>query len=132
MPEMRTSWPELIEYSENHNLLAKRLFVVFSTATKGIGPVMENLDPHVEWQTKLERDGIMFAAGPLSTDDEQYWEGDGLFVYRAESRVAAIELAERDPMHSSGARSFTVRPWLLNEGTYTVRLFYSGSSAEVL
>ena len=132
MPEARTSWPELIEYSQNHDLLAKRLFVVFSAATNGIGPVMENLDPHVEWQTKLERDGIMFAAGPLSTDDEQYWEGDGLFVYRAESRAAAVELAERDPMHSSGARSFTVRPWLLNEGTYTVRLFYSGSTVEVL
>ena len=132
MPETRTSWGDLVQYSEDHQLLAKRLYVVFSTATHGIGPVMENLDPHVEWQTKLEQDGIMFAAGPLSTDDEQYWEGDGMFVYRAESRAAAIELAENDPMHRSGARSFTVRPWLLNEGTYTVRLFYSGKHVEVI
>ena len=25
-------------------------------------------------------------------------------------------------MHSSGARTFTVRPWLVNEGTMSVRL----------
>jgi hypothetical protein len=28
-------------------------------------------------------------------------------------------------MHEAGARSFTVRPWLINEGTVTVRLDYS-------
>jgi hypothetical protein len=44
----------------------------------------------------------MFAAGPLSDDAELQWHGDGLFVYRAESRAAA-KLAEADPMHARGA-----------------------------
>lgn len=132
MPDTRTSWADLVKYSEDHDLLAKKLYVVSSTATDGIAPVMENLDPHVEWQTQLEREGVMFAAGPLATDDEQYWEGDGMFVSRADSREAAVALAEKDPMHSSGARSFTVRPWLMNEGTYTVQVFYSGKRAEVV
>jgi hypothetical protein len=28
-------------------------------------------------------------------------------------------------MHSSGARNFTIREWMVNEGTYTVQVFYS-------
>lgn len=74
---------------------------------------------------ELEREGVMFAAGPMWTDDEQSWEGEGLVVVRAESRQAAIAIAERDPMHVSGARSFRVRPWLINEGTLSVRLDFS-------
>jgi hypothetical protein len=31
-------------------------------------------------------------------------------------------------MHTSGARSFQVRPWLINEGTLTVRLDYSSQT----
>jgi hypothetical protein len=37
----------------------------------------------------------------------------------------ATTIADSDPMHSSGARTFTIREWLLNEGTYTVQVFYS-------
>ncbi len=74
----------------------------------------------------------MFAAGPMWTDDEQSWEGDGLVVVRAESRDAAIAIAERDPMHKAGARSFHVRPWLINEGTMTVRLDYSTQKLTII
>ena len=35
-------------------------------------------------------------------------------------------------MHASGARSFTVRPWLMNEGTVTVKIRYSDGSREVI
>jgi hypothetical protein len=37
-----------------------------------------------------------------------------------------MKLAEADPRHASGARSFTLRRWILDEGTFSVRLFYSG------
>ena len=30
-----------------------------------------------------------------------------------------------DPMHQSGARSFTVRPWLVNEGQLSLRIEFS-------
>jgi uncharacterized protein len=72
----------------------------------------------------------MFAAGPLSNDAAQQWRGDGLFIYRAESRDEAVELAEPDPMHACGRR-FGVRPSLLNEGTFSVRLFYSGGKPRI-
>jgi uncharacterized protein len=112
----RMSWPDLLTWSEKHNL----------------GPVLENLEPHIAYQTKLEADGVMFAAGPLSDDAEQEWLGDGLFIYRAGSRDEVVKLAEADPMHASGARRFTVRPWMLNEGTFSVRLFYSGGKPQII
>jgi uncharacterized protein len=130
--EARHPWQELIAWSQEHNLLAKRLYLVLSEPTQGLGPVLDNLDDHVAYQTRLENEGVMFAAGPLSNDDETEWLGDGVFVYRAESHTEAIAVAEADPMHSRGARSFVIRPWLLNEGTFGVRLFYSGGRPQIL
>jgi uncharacterized protein len=95
------------------------------------GPVLQNLEDHLAYQGKLEEVGIMFGAGPLADDAEQDWPGNGLFIYRAESREEAVKLAEADPMHARGARSFTVRAWLLNAGTFSVRLYYSGGKPQI-
>jgi len=103
-------------------MLRKQLYVVFSKPTNGIGPVLANIPGHLEHQCKIEREGILVAAGPNWTDDEEYWDGDGMFVIRASSIEHARELAASDPMHQSGARSFTVRPWLLNEGSLNLRI----------
>jgi len=105
--------------------LAKQLYVIFTTPAKGIAPVMANLGVHLEFQRQLELDGIMFAAGPQWTDDEREWEGDGMVVIRAASIAEARAIAARDPMHVSGARTFKVRPWLVNEGTMTIELGFA-------
>jgi uncharacterized protein YciI len=112
-------------------MLAKRLYAVVTEPTHGPEPVRESLEAHLAYQVKLEEEGIMFAAGPFADDAEQEWTGSGMFIYRAESFAEAVKLAEADPMHSSGARSFTVRPWLLNEGTFSVRLSYSGRKPQI-
>ena len=106
-------------------MLQKQLYAIFTTPTGGMGPVFANLEAHLAYQVQLEKDGVMFAAGPMWTDDEESWEGEGLVVVRARSRKEAIAIAERDPMHQRGARSFRVRPWMINEGTVTIRLDYS-------
>jgi uncharacterized protein len=93
---------------------------------------MDALDPHVAHQTRLEMDGTMFAAGPLATDDERSWRGEGMFVYRAGSMEEARGHAESDPMHQAGARTFRIRPWLLNEGTLGLHVFLSGGKPKVL
>ena len=113
-------------------MLQKQLYVVFTTPTDGLGPVMANVETHLKFQIELEEKGIMFGAGPFWTDDEQNWEGDGMVIIRAGSLDEARKIAESDPMHQSGARSFTVRPWLLNEGTVTLKVRYSDGSREVL
>ena len=88
-------------------------------------PVMENLEDHLKFQVSLEKQGIMFGAGPFWDDNEIDWNGEGMVIIRANSIDHAKEIANSDPMHKSGARSFTVRPWLLNEGNIQVTLDYS-------
>jgi uncharacterized protein YciI len=88
----------------------KQLYVVFTTPTNGIEPVMRNVKEHLEFQVTLEKQGIMFAAGPNWTDNGKSWEGDGMVVIRAKSLAEATEIIKRDPMHKSGARKFKIRP----------------------
>ncbi|MEM1314897.1 MAG: YciI family protein [Pseudomonadota bacterium] len=122
---------DILEASKG--MLQKDLYVVFTTPTEaGMGPVMETLEAHLAFQVKLEQDGIMFGAGPFWLDDEQTWNGEGMAIIRADSLAHAREIAASDPMHSSGARSFTVRPWLLNEGSVTLRITYSDGGRQVL
>jgi len=113
-------------------MLQKQLYVVFTTPVNGLGPVMENLDEHLKYQMKLESDGIMFGAGPFWDDKEELWEGAGMVIIRAASFAAAKQIAADDPMHASGARSFEVRPWLLNEGTVTIKIDYSNGQRQVI
>lgn len=113
-------------------MLQKQLYAIFTEPTDGLGAVFANIEAHLEFQVSLENDGIMFAAGPMWTDDEEHWKGDGLVVVRAKNRAEAIKIAERDPMHISGARKFRVRPWLINEGTITVRLDHSTQKFSIL
>lgn len=112
-------------------MLQKQLYAIFTTPTDGLGAVFGNLDAHLAYQMQLEKDGIMFAAGPMWTDDEAHWEGDGMVVVRAASRAEAIAIAENDPMHQAGARSFTVRPWMINEGSLRVTLNYATQKFEI-
>ena len=106
-------------------MLNKDLYVVFTKPTNGMIPVMENLEDHLKFQVSLEKQGIMFGAGPFWDDNEIDWNGEGMVIIRANSIDHAKEIASTDPMHKSGARNFTVRPWLLNEGTIQVTLDYS-------
>ncbi len=115
----------IVDESKARGYLARQLYIVSTRPTNGIGPVMEHLGVHLQFQEKLEREGIMFAAGPNWTDDELEWEGDGTVVIRAGSLAEARAIAAQDPMHVLGARSFTVRPWLVNEGGISVQLGFA-------
>ena len=113
-------------------MLQKQMYVVHTFPTNGMGPVMENIEPHLKFQIELEEKGIMFGAGPFWDDAEEKWEGEGMVIIRAGSLSEAKEIAASDPMRSSGARDFTVRPWLMNEGTVTVKIRYSDGSRELI
>jgi uncharacterized protein YciI len=112
-------------------MLQRQYYVVHSTPTNGIEAVMANLEEHLAHQCKIEADGIMVAAGPHWTDDEKYWDGEGMFVIRASSLEEAKRLAAADPMHKCGARSFKVRPWLINEGGLTIKVTFSNGKAVI-
>lgn len=131
MSNDRMTWPDVVQYCTERDLLAKSLYVVFSDPVNGLGPVLENLDEHVAHQTQLELDGTMFAAGPFANSEETEWLGAGMFIYRAESLEEAQKIAESDPMHRAGARTFRIQLWLLNEGTFSARLFFSGGRPQI-
>ena len=122
---------EIIELSKERGYLAKQLYVIFTTAANGIAPVLENLQRHLDYQELLEQRGVMFAAGPHWSDDEQRWEGDGMVVVRAGSLAEAEAIAKDDPMHASGARRYRVRPWLVNEGTMSIKLNFASGRFEL-
>ena len=121
----RITRKDVLEASKG--MLQKQLYVVFTTPANGMGPVMENIEEHLKFQVELEQSGIMLGAGPFWADNETDWEGEGMVIIRAGSLAEAKEIAARDPMHKSGARTFTVRPWLLNEGGMNVRITFSDS-----
>lgn len=112
-------------------MLQLQLYAVFTRPVDGLKPIMEQLEKHLAFQVSLEERGILFGAGPFWTDDEQEWRGEGMVVIRAENLAAAKAIAAEDPMHSSGARTYEVRPWLVNEGSITIRLRHSTCRFEV-
>lgn len=127
----KSSWQEHIEHVTAKGLLAKRLYVIITTPTGGLDALKTHLGAHLAYQKDLEARGITFAAGPFADDAEREWSGEGMIIIRAESVAEAKKIADADPMHSSGARRYRVRPWLLNEGSCTVTVRYSESYRRV-
>ncbi len=123
MPGPHITKDDILEASKG--MLQLQLYVVFTKPTNGMGPVMENIEDHLKFQVSLEQRGIMVCAGPHWADDEHTWNGEGMVILRADSLAHAREIAESDPMHASGARDFTVRPWLLNEGRLNLTVDFS-------
>ncbi|WP_326568902.1 YciI family protein [Amycolatopsis rhabdoformis] len=85
-------------------------------------------DAHKAWLKEHEAD--ILVAGPLLAESLEP-AGSGLIVFRTESADAARRLAEADPMHASGARTFRIVPWRINEGTLTARLTVSTGSFDL-
>ncbi len=132
MPEPKMSWDQLVKDGKDRGFLTKCLYAVSSVPAKGLGPVLAVLGEHAAYQVHLEELGVMWAAGPFANDTDDAWDGEGFFVYRASSKEEAIRYAEADPMHSSGARTFRVRTWLMNEGSFRVQIDYSTGKAQIL
>jgi uncharacterized protein YciI len=123
MAQQKVTRDQVLEAS--NGMMQQQVYVIFSTPTNGIGPVLENLEAHLKHQAEIEQAGTLIAAGPHWTDDENFWEGEGMFVIRADSLAEANAIADTDPMHKVGARSFKARPWLINDGGLVVHLSFS-------
>jgi uncharacterized protein len=120
---------EALKASEGR--LRKQLFVVTSKAEKGFAPLKENLKAHLEYLGALEKDGKLFMGGPLFTEDPEKWSGDGLLIYSAKDITEAKSIADGDPLHKSGARSYTLRAWLVNDGSLTLTVKLSDQKGTV-
>ena len=105
-------------------MLRKQLWVVMSRAVAPPEELGKHVRAHLEYQIKLERDGIMYGAGPATRPGETQ-PSFGLIVIRAKDEAAARSIADADPMHSSGARKYELYAWSLNEGRINVTLNFS-------
>jgi len=124
------TWRDRVEKARATGLLAREFFVVMTEPAGDKDKVREVLGVHLDYQRKLESQGILMAAGPLSDETGVEWTGKGLIILRTDTLDEARKIAEADPMHSSGARKFQVLPWLMNEGSFTLRVSLSGKSVE--
>jgi uncharacterized protein YciI len=97
--------------------LALELYAVISTPAVAPEEMQKHLPAHLAFQQARETDRALFLAGPLSDLAGDNLEGVGLIIYRAESLEAARAIADADPMHASGARTYEIRRWLVNEGS---------------
>ncbi len=111
------AWNDYKKTAKERGSLALELYVVETTA---VNPekLQEVLPAHLQYQAQQEQLGALAFAGPLSDESGEQMNGSGLIVYRAESLEAARTLADGDPMHSTGTRSYTIRRWLVNEGSF--------------
>jgi uncharacterized protein len=106
-------------------MLRLKLFVIFSQG-KGLD-LKPYLAEHLEYMVDLERQGKLFASGPLGDSTR----GDGMTIVRAASEEEARELALRDPFVVNGIRTFTVQPWILMEGSLSVTVNFSDQTARI-
>ena len=113
-------WADYHKQAKERGALALELFVVISTPAKEPEDIKASLPAHLAYQGELEEKGALAFAGPMSDDTGELMQGMGMIVYRAETLDAARALAEADPIHQSGARSFTLRRWMINEGSVTL------------
>ena len=115
-------------------LLGQRLFVIMTRPVDepAAAKIRDGAarPEHLAYIVALEKTGGIFAAGPLLGDDDRP-SGTGMIVIRAQDREQAKSIAENDPMHQQGLRTFEIIPWKVNEGSYSVTVKYSDQSMEI-
>lgn len=114
------AWADYKSDAKSRGALALELYAAVTTPAKDPGDVKAALPDHLAYQAELERAGALAFAGPMSDETGEHMQGMGLIIYRADSLQAARKLAQGDPMHSSGARTFVLRRWMINEGSLTL------------
>lgn len=111
----------------HQKMLGLKLWVVITKAVAPPDVLSKVLEAHLDHQIRLEKEGIMFGAGPLSNPDGSP-TGTGMIIIRAESEAEARRIADQDPFHAQGLRTYILQQWSLNEGRITVTIDYSDQS----
>jgi len=125
------AWKDYKKAAVERGSLAMELYMVLSTPAQSPEALQAQLPAHLAYQADQENNGSLVMAGPLSDDSGELMQGTGLIIYRAESLEAAKKIAETDPMHSSGARTFEIKRWLVNEGSFQIDLKLSAQSVQL-
>jgi uncharacterized protein len=124
-------WADYKQTAKDRGSLALELYAVESTPAVAPDLMQKNLPDHLAYQKAMEQTGKLFLAGPMSDDTGDEMQGTGLIIYRAASLEEAREITSNDPMHKSGCRTFTLRKWLVNEGSLNLSVGLSTKNIEM-
>lgn len=124
------AWNDYKRAAKERGSLAMELYVVMSTPVAEPDALKAGLADHLAYQAANEQAGTLAFAGPLSDPTGEQMQGAGMIIYRAGSMDEARKLAEADPMHRDGLREFTLRKWLVNEGSLALGVQFSGSGVQ--
>ena len=120
----------VINTHHTNEMLRKDLYVIFTRPVAPREKIMELLPKHLERQVELEKQGILFAAGPMEPQENDK-PRTGMIIIRADSFEDAHAIAMEDPLHAAGLREFDIWNWSMNEGSFTVTISYSNQSAAI-
>jgi len=76
---------------------------------------------HHEYLIDLERQGILFAAGPFADAGEKP-SGSGMLIIRAADQAEAARIGRNEPYTREKIRLMEIIPWQRNEGTLKIEL----------
>ena len=125
--------PKFADYkrtAKERGALALELYLVNSVPSGPDADLPGTLPDHLAYQAKLEAEGKLVFAGPVSDFSGEEINGEGMIIYRAPSLEDARALAAEDPMHKKGVRSFTIRRWLVNEGSFNISIGLSSRNVD--
>jgi uncharacterized protein YciI len=102
-----------------------KLYVILSHG-KGLD-LRPLLADHLEYLIALEKDGRVFASGPLGPPAS----GDGMTIVRAADEAEARMIAENEPFIRDGIRDFSIASWTVMEGTMRFAVDFSDGTMRI-
>lgn len=99
-------------------------FFVIETTPARSPQTLAVLPEHLAHQKELERRGILFCAGPVTEEGDDV-PSSGMIIIRARDFDEARAIADSDPFHARGIRSYRIRRWRVNEGSMKIELSLS-------
>jgi len=105
-------------------MLGKNLWVIMTKRVVPLEEVQKHTKAHLLHQIKLEKDGIMYGAGPAVAPGASE-ASFGLIVIRAKDEAEARRIADADPMHKEGVRTYELYQWTMNEGRLNISIDFS-------
>ncbi|HEX3973743.1 MAG TPA: YciI family protein [Stellaceae bacterium] len=110
-------------------LLHKELYLAITEPAGGPG-LAEHLEAHIHGQIELERNHILFGAGPLQEEGKEK-PFAGMFIIRAQSFEEARKILDGDVFHKKGLRKYKLYRWQMNEGSINLTINFSDQTATI-
>ena len=96
------------EIAEGHSV---QFHVYSRLSAPSVAELNQHLDEHLRYMRSLSERGILPISGPFFTLDGEN-TGNGFYVLRVDNIEEAERIASADPLHKSGVRTPSIKPWL--------------------